>query len=490
VLRVYSTGEKGKIQVSAQTAALLVESGRNWTIPREEKVLAKGKGELQTFWLEISSGSDTMSYTEEGDELESMRNSSRKGETPDDVTSHTSSTLGVHSALPRTTELDQRYRLQVKWNVDVLQQRLQSILSERANRLEITTESHGDPAQTSTPSTIPLDEVKESLRLPRLDTPSIGLERVKPFILPKQVIEQLESFVTAVARLYPGHPFHNFEHASHVTMSVSKLLSRVQLRLPGKSLNAIQELVSHPMTQFACVFAAFVHDVSHSGVPNSVLLTENDQLAVKYHGKSIGEQHSFTVAWELLMQPGFKELRSCICSSQEELSLFRSILIQLIMATGIMDKDLGEGRKARWEKAFCVKHTKNNKSDLGSLVDLQGTAVLELLIQASDVAHTMQHWHVYRKWNERLFRELYQGFLDGRVDKDPSEIWYQGELMFFDQCIIPLAKKLAVCGVFGACSSEHLSYAEANRTEWEAKGENIVQEYLAYFGDYSSILIE
>jgi predicted glycosyltransferase len=27
--------------------------------------------------------------------------------------------------------------------------------------------------------------------------------------------------------MYRNNPFHNFEHASHVTMSVSKLLSRI-----------------------------------------------------------------------------------------------------------------------------------------------------------------------------------------------------------------------------------------------------------------------
>jgi hypothetical protein len=32
-------------------------------------------------------------------------------------------------------------------------------------------------------------------------------------------------------------------------------------------------------------------------------------------------------------------------------------------------------------------------------------------------------------------------YQNGRVDKDPAENWYQGELGFFDNYIIPLAKK-------------------------------------------------
>ena len=42
--------------------------------------------------------------------------------------------------------------------------------------------------------------------------------------------------------------------------------------------------------------------------------------------------------------------------------------------------------------------------------------------------------------------------------------------------VIPLAKKLKDCGVFGKSSDEFLNYAEANRAEWVKKGEHIVAE--------------
>lgn len=96
------------------------------------------------------------------------------------------------------------------------------------------------------------------------------------------------------------------------------------------------------------------------------------------------------------------------------------------------------------------------------------------ILQASDVAHTMQHWQVYTKYNERLFHEMYRAYESRRADKDPSLGWYKGELWFFDNYIIPLAKKLESCGVFGVSSDEFLSYALQNRQEWERKGEDIV----------------
>lgn len=71
---------------------------------------------------------------------------------------------------------------------------------------------------------------------------------------------------------------------------------------------------------------------------------------------------------------------------------------------------------------------------------------------------------------------MYSAFRAGRGgDKDPSEGWYAGELWFYDNYVIPLAKKLKDCGVFGVASAECLTYALDNRREWAAKGEAIVK---------------
>ena len=87
----------------------------------------------------------------------------------------------------------------------------------------------------------------------------------------------------------------------------------------------------------------------------------------------------------------------------------------------------------------------------------------------------MQHWHVYQKWNRALFQEMHRAFLEGRMGTDPATFWYKGEIGFFDNYVIPLAKKLKECGVFGVSSDEYLNYATQNRMEWEERGLAIVQ---------------
>lgn len=68
--------------------------------------------------------------------------------------------------------------------------------------------------------------------------------------------------------------------------------------------------------------------------------------------------------------------------------------------------------------------------------------------------------------------------MEGKIEKDPAESWYQGEIGFFDFYIIPLAKKLKECGVFGVSSAEYLQYAIANRREWEMRGKEVVKGFV------------
>ena len=62
------------------------------------------------------------------------------------------------------------------------------------------------------------------------------------------------------------------------------------------------------------------------------------------------------------------------------------------------------------------------------------------------------------------------------MGKDPSEFWYQGEISFFQNYVIPLAKKLKECGVFGVSSDEYLNYAENNCVEWKERGHEILKD--------------
>ncbi len=257
-------------------------------------------------------------------------------------------------------------------------------------------------------------------------------------------------------------------------MSVVKLLSRIVApdveNMTGTLHDHTYGITSDPLTRFAVVLSALIHDVDHMGVPNIQLVKENDPVAQVYCNKSVAEQNSIDLAWELLMESRFDNLRRQIYTTEPEFKRFRQLVVNSVLATDIMDKDLKDLRNKRWSDAFEIEQSGQEA------VNRKATIVIEHLIQASDVAHTMQHWHIYRKWNERLFQEMYKAWEDGRMDQDPSLTWYKGEIGFFDFYVIPLAKKLKECGVFGVSSDEYLSYALQNRKEWASRGEELVGE--------------
>ena len=71
------------------------------------------------------------------------------------------------------------------------------------------------------------------------------------------------------------------------------------------------------------------------------------------------------------------------------LILVFSFPAQSVMSTDIVDKELKELRNARWSKAFAETDGEENRRDN---VNRKATIVIEHIIQASDISHTMQHW--------------------------------------------------------------------------------------------------
>ncbi|KAL3939096.1 MAG: hypothetical protein SGBAC_006119 [Bacillariaceae sp.] len=508
--RMETSGVRERIQVSATTAEKLSEQGRKKWLSHRGEIIVPGKGVMKTYWLETKAESDaryrklnmassehdakglSVLFNDEFENLDSSTNSENSSsesfyDDVDDVEALLDQSGRNAAGLSKTQRL-------IEWNVEVLKGLLKQVVAARQNETNLQPfvqmetkfkEGLGEEKKTV------LEEFAEIISLPTVSMKELN-KRKDPncILLPIEVVDQLRSVVSEVARCYNNDvPFHNFEHASHVTASVAKLLSRITTSDSTNQTSGPQDLdtediaghsygiTSDPLTQFAVVFSAIIHDVGHYGVPNAQLVAENDPMVTTYKGKSMAEQNSVDVVWHLLMQPEYTDLRTCIYSTDDEMRRFRQLLVNVVMATDIADKELGNLRKARWNVAFN-KSTEHEmlSSDLDR--NRKATIVIEHLIQASDVSHTMQHWQVYIKWNEKFFVECYNAWQEGRAEKDPSVGWYKGEIGFFDFYIIPLAKKLDSCGVFGVSSHEYLNYATANRDEWIQKGESIVEGYL------------
>jgi len=474
--RMESTGAPNKIQMSQETADLLIAAGKTqWLTARKEKVNAKGKGELQTYWLELHEDATKSAATASTASVIS----SGAGDEPAMGTQAASGGSAIATSKPTPQSADKHMRL-ISWNTDILARLLTQIIARRESRgCRPTPMDRMKKLEEQVSRTrLVLSEVTEIITLPKFESTdkTVDPSRIE---LSEEVVNQLRDYVQTLSAMYRENPFHNFEHASHVTMSVLKLLSRIvaPADLKGDTDQTLHDhtygITSDPMTQFAVVLSALIHDADHPGVPNSQLIKENASIAAVYNNKSIAEQNSVDLAWDLLMDDAYADLRRAIYVTEDDFLRFRQLVVNVVLATDIMDKDLGALRKGRWNKAFSECPVDDSAEVIRNR---KATIVMEHLIQASDVAHTMQHWHIYRKWNQRLFLEMYKAYAEGRAEKDPSESWFEGEKGFFDFYIIPLAKKLKDCGVFGVSSDEYLQYAQQNRKEWELKGRQVTAE--------------
>lgn len=427
--RMETTGIPGRIHVSEETADLLTAAGKHhWVSPRKDLVNVKGKGSnLQTFWVSlgaeknasISNGSSDLTNIGHDDMFEEGEDS-----------------------------LKEKIERLINWNVEVFMNLLQKTVASRASRGVKTVAVKPMSPSMCTPT----EELEEVIHFPQVSTH----ERPARVDLDPSVSEQLLHFVQTIASLYDnGLPFHNFEHASHVTMSMHHLLNRVH-----SSLNCFD-----PLTQLALHMAALVHDVGHTGVANLQLAKEKPEL-VQYYGQTgLAEQYSLDLAWNLLQNEDYRQLRQACYANEEEQKHFRQVLIRSVLATDIMDTKGQKQRDERWKNAFseCTSDVQDR--------DVKLTLILESLMQAADICPLMQHWSVYLKWNQRLFAEMKVAFKANRFPKDPSVFWVKGELGFFDNVVIPLATKLQDAGI----SKEYLLMATQNREEWKNRGEDVFE---------------
>jgi 3'5'-cyclic nucleotide phosphodiesterase len=456
-----STGMAGRIQVSQKTADLLLAAGKElWLSKRHELVQAKGKGALVTYWL--------------------------KPKTANTVTSSSSGkTNGSGNTTPNAIDsreaCDAKIGRLVEWNFGVFKELLQQVHANRPPQL--VNVSWDENIMDVPPHGCPIEEISETLEIPKVENPTFQQD----LHLSEMVEAQLRDFIATIAHLYKMNAFHNFEHSSHVVMSTMKLLDRIRSQQERddhkvdivNTENNNKSLYLDPLTQLGIVFAALIHDADHLGMSNQQLMEENIPIATIYKNKSIAEQNSIDVAWNLLMQPTFHALRQSMFTSRADLCRFRQVMVNSVLATDIFDKDLKSSRDVRWEKVFGPVSTLSSDSGNDSEINNQrkNAIVIEHLMQASDVVHTMQHWKVYQKWNQRLFFETYIAYQQGHCPNNPVDGWYAGEIWFFDNYIIPLANKLRTCGVFGVSCDEFLDYAIDNRSEWERKGTEIVLEW-------------
>lgn len=197
------------------------------------------------------------------------------------------------------------------------------------------------------------------------------------------VVQELQTYVGhIVEHYYPTGivPYHNAEHAYHVTISLSKLLDMMLSRKFGESVVPPSFGLRHqPMALFALCFSGLVHDVEHTGVANRVLASEDNPLAIQYNDQSIAENRSLFVAFDEFLSPQYAQLRAVLVPKTEDYHLLRKYVIDLVLHTDIASPEKTQLGRSKWKEAFLEEVSRRR-----SLEHVKTTAVVTPKKNGSD----------------------------------------------------------------------------------------------------------
>lgn len=276
--------------------------------------------------------------------------------------------------------------------------------------------------------------------------------------MPSAVKTQCREFVTDVASMYNEVKFHSLSHAMHVTTSMNRLLA-----------DALNEV---PLNSFSLVFSALLHDAGHTGMSNKILAEIKHPLSEQYEqGVPIAEKYSIDIALQLLFRPQYDAFRLAILPNAMSKIEFAKTLFQGILVTDIASSEsnklhteryqISQGKQpAHYDTRICplanhidsvfdgvelevsVKEEYPNEFVI-THQGLRKCVKNEHLMLLSDVSHLIQGWENFAKWNFRLYKEICECWKNGLCD-DPREGWFQGQIGFINNYILPLATRCQV----------------------------------------------
>eukprot|EP00980_Cylindrotheca_fusiformis_P021223 scaffold8157_cov104-Cylindrotheca_fusiformis.AAC.2 len=169
--RMEQSGERHRIQLSQASADLLKGAGLGkWIMPRSSKILVKGKGDMQTYWLRT-----TKARKLKGSDMKNDMNTVAETEETDEESDNTEES-GLAFDVDKDQGMTKIERL-VEWNVEVLGSLLQQIIASRGGFVnDIDTLSTAENSIGRERGTV-LDEFTPIIPLRRFDTEHLRSRR-------------------------------------------------------------------------------------------------------------------------------------------------------------------------------------------------------------------------------------------------------------------------------------------------------------------------
>jgi hypothetical protein len=186
--RMESNSIRGRILITEETANLIIENGRSdWLTPRKDVVMAKGKGAMTTFWLDV--GQDARNPISGSED-------SLTGSIHDDSSQSASAELRMRKRISEEAFKladDKKQRL-IGWQLETMVRLLKQVVANRkaSNKTAVNV--------IRIRGNTPMDEVVEVIKLPKI------VRNVSKFAstinLEEGVIAELRDYISSIANIY------------------------------------------------------------------------------------------------------------------------------------------------------------------------------------------------------------------------------------------------------------------------------------------------
>ncbi|CAG5111017.1 Oidioi.mRNA.OKI2018_I69.chr2.g5356.t1.cds [Oikopleura dioica] len=188
------------------------------------------------------------------------------------------------------------------------------------------------------------------------------------------------NFAARLEELYLSNknPYHNDIHAADVTQALFSIIE----------LNGAQVWLDN-VELFAALFAAAIHDVSHTGTTNNFHIMTKSNLANLYNDRSVLENFHLTTGFGICAKDECNILAGL---NDEQFFNFRNIVIDMVLATDMVFHN---------EHLFYLSDAKSSPSFADT------TTVLGFMLHSADISHSLRPWKHHEKMVEFLFEEFF-----------------------------------------------------------------------------------
>lgn len=359
---------------------------------RETLADIKGKGQLQTYWIETSDVFDVEQhysdvFNEIFEMIANMENKSCSWKMPSPMLlTNTLATLNnsispIHSPSANQTS---------------------TISLDTSDDIHSEASSH-KPLKRSKVSDTELGVLKHTISFTQLSSVEYSVMDIDAddhFLITHLIMKMIEgmcnlqainvdkvilyNYIGQVSSHYNMVPYHNFHHAFCVVQFTTALLTLS---------NAIRFL--SPRDIFALLVSALTHDVGHVGLNNAYAIKTKSDLAILYNNESVLEHHHIALTFSLMNSDESNILERWNSKDREA---FQTIVTQCILST---DMKLHDGMVD--EALILATEIKANDFMTN---DISRVSICRYLLHGADIANSVRPYTTSNKITKLIVAEF------------------------------------------------------------------------------------